>query len=203
MTISYTSTTFSTYFGSTNRTIISEQITRVLPVGFGFMTVKGKCSQFSYPLTVTSGTKLNILMQANSPVNPYLLPANAFQLSPNGCIVISDALMVENNFTDYTLHWTATEDGTFYLIFTGQTATVILMDHGSTKPVSQTGTVTVATSTETSNLLYSTATTETYTTATLTPFYLQLTNDYDAIVGIAIALLGISLSLFSSRKDAP
>lgn len=199
VSMSYTSTTFSTYFGSTNGTIISQKPAGVQPVAFGFITAKGKCSQFSYPVTVTSGTQLNLQIEANNPVNLYLLLAPVFQLSPNGCTVIGNTLLAENNFTTYLLHWTAPSDGTFNLIFTGQTATVILMDQGSTKPVSETGTVTVATSTETSSLVYPSATTETYTTTTVTPFYVQPTNNYDATIGIAIALMGILLLFIKKR----
>jgi len=201
VTMSYTSTSYSTYFGSTNGTIISQESARVQPVGFGFVTVKGKCSQFSYPVTTTSGTRLNVQIQANSPVNLYVLPTYDFQLSPNGCTVIGNTLLAENNFTTYLLHWTAPSDGTFYLIVTGSNAIVILMDDGSVKPVSQTGTVTVATSTEMGEVPYSTTTTETYKAATVSPFYLQPTNDYALIIGVVALLLGILL--ISIRKRRP
>jgi len=201
VTESYTSTAYSTYFGSMNGTVVSQQPARLQPVGFGFITAKGKCSQFSYPVTVTTGTVLNAQITANNPINVYLLPAYDFQLSPDGCSIIGATILAENNFTSYLLHWTAPSDGTFYLIFTGPNAVVILTDDGSWKPIPQTQMVSVATSTETNNMPYSATTTETYTTTTVTPFYLQPTTNYLVTVAAIMGLIAILLLFL--RKTIP
>jgi hypothetical protein len=199
--VSYTSTSLTTYYGSTNGTIVTQEPAGIQPIGFGFITPKGKCSQFSYPVIVTAGTKLNVQMSANNAVSFYLLPGYAFQLSPNGCTLTGDTILSESNFTAYTLHWTAPSNGTFYLIFTGPNAVVLLMDNGSTRPVSQVGSVTVATSTETSDLLYSTTSTEMHTTTLVEAFYLEPTNGYALLVG-AIILLGVLLFLIIRKRQS-
>ena len=195
-TLTYTTTSMKTYFKSTSGTTTAQSSAVFPPRGIGFVAPKGRCAQFSLPVSVTLGTTLNVQMMSNLPTNLYLLPAYVFQVSPNGCIITGNVILSESNFTAYTLHWSAPEDGTFYLIFTAPTTVLILMDHGSTKPVQERANITIATSTETSDWLYSATTTQTYTTTTTPePFYLKPSEQYGSLVGVVILLLGITLML--------
>jgi hypothetical protein len=195
-TLTYTTTSMKTYFKSTSGTTTA-QLPVVFPAkGIGFVAPKGRCAQFALPVSVTSGTTLNVQMTSNLPTNLYMLPTNAFQVSPNGCIITGNVILSESNFTAYTLHWSAPEDGTFYLIFTAPTTVLILMDHGTTTPVTQRANITLATSTETSDWPYSVTTAQTYTTTTTAePFYLRPLEQYGPLVGVIILLLSITLML--------
>jgi len=162
-TATYTSTAFDTSFVSTTGTMAVQAPMSIPSQGVGFMAPKGKCSQFTMPLTVKSGTNLNLELTSTNPANLYLIPRNTFQTSSNGCDLIGGSLLTENNFTAYTLHWTAPEDGTVYLLLTGPNTIIILRNHGSTDSVEQLTTVTYA-RTETSLNLYSSTNIANYTT---------------------------------------
>ena len=168
------------------------------------MAPKGKCSQYTLPVTVTSGSILNLKMTSTNPANLYLLPTYTFQTSPNGCSLVGGALLTASNFTAYTLRWTAPEDGVFYILFTGSTTVIMLDDGGSTHPVKQNATITYATSTETNLKDYSSTSTTTYTTTSIDaqPLYLQPpTLTSLEIVGLLIAVLGITLvAVFRRRR---
>jgi len=195
-TITTTSAVLRTYFGSTEGMAIVQVPLEVPPRVIGFVAAKGKCSQFTLPVTVTSGSILNLEMTSNTPANLYLLPTYPFQTSPNGCSVVGGATLTVSNFTEYTLHWTAPENGTFYLLFTGPTTIIILNDQGSTQPAERNATVSYATSTETNFNEYSSTGTTTYTTTTTDPtsLYLQSPTLYSLeIVALLIAFLGIVL----------
>ena len=199
-TLTYTTTSMKTYFTSTSGTTTAQLPAAFPPRGIGFVAPKGRCAEFSLPVSVTLGTTLNVQMTSNLPTNLYLLPTYVFQVSPNGCIITGNVILSVSNFTAYTLHWSAPEDGTFYLIFTAPTTVLILMDHGSTKPVTQKANITIAASTETSDWLYSATTIQTYTiTTTAEPFYLQPSEQYGPLVGVVI-LLGITLILLMKRE---
>lgn len=200
-TLTYTTTSMKTYFKSTSGTTTVQLPAVFPPRGIGFVAPKGRCAEFSLPVSVTLGTTLNVQMTSNLPTNLYLLPTYVFQVSPNGCIITGNVILSESNFTGYTLHWSAPEDGTFYLIFTAPTTVLILMDHGSTKPVTQMANITVATSTERSDWLYPATTTQTYTTTTMAePFYLQPSEQYGPLVGAIILLLSITLILLIKKE---
>jgi hypothetical protein len=174
------------------------------PKGIGFMAPKGKCSQDTLPVPVTSGTILNLEVTSTNPANLYLLPTYVFQTSPNGCTLVGSALLSVSNFTAYTMRWTAPEDGTFYILLTGPNTIIILNDQGSTKPVEQDASITYATSTETNFNDYSSTSTTTYTTTTIDaqPFYLQPpTLSSLEIVALLITCLGIMLvAVFKIRR---
>jgi hypothetical protein len=200
-TLTYTTTSMKTYFKSTSGTTTAQLAAAFPAKGIGFVAPKGQCAQFSLPVSVTSGTTLNVQMTSNLPTNLYLLPKYVFQVSPNGCIITGNVILSESNFTAYALHWSAPEDGTFYLIFTAPTTVLILMDHGSTKPITQRTNITIATSTETSDWLYSATTTQAYTTTTTPePFYLQPSEQYGSFVGVIILLLSITLILLIKQE---
>jgi len=191
-----TTAVLQTYFGSTEGIALVQVPIEVPPRVIGFVAPKGKCSQFTLPLTVTSGSILNLKITSNNPANLYLLPTYTYQTSPNGCSLVGGAMVTASNFTAYTLHWTAPENGTFYLLFTGPTTIIILNDLGSTQPAEQNATLTYATSTETNFNEYSSTATTTYTTTTTdpTPLYLQPPTLYSLeIVALLIAFLGIVL----------
>ena len=195
-TLTYATTSMKTYFTSTSGTTTA-QVPSAFPArGIGFIAPKGRCAQFSLPVSITAGATLNVQMTSNLPTNLYLLPTYVFQVSPNGCIITGNLMLSESNFTAYTLHWSAPEDGTFYFIFTAPTTVLILMDHGSTKPVTQMANITVATSTETSDWPYSVTAAQTYTTTTTAePFYLKPSEQYGPLIGVIILLLSIALML--------
>lgn len=208
-TLTYTSTSMKTDFGSTIGPTFMEEPVSFPPRVIGFIAPKGKCAQFSLPVTVASNTTLNVEFSSNNPANFYLLPAYTAQASSNTCIVIGDVILSALNFTKFTLHWTAQADGTFYFIFTGPTAVIVLADRGSMKPAPKTGIVTFATSTETNLQVYPETTTTTYTDNATPPVYLQLTAQYAPTVAITAALfsailiaLGISCR-FSPQTPSP
>lgn len=165
-TISYTTANMTTYYASSNGTTLGEKALGFPPRVIGFIAPKGRCSQFLLPVTVTSNTALNLLVKSNQPVNLYVLPTYAFQTSPNGCGVNVNPILQEINFTIFPLEWTATANGTYYLLFTGPTAVILLQDNGSRQPVLQSATITFPTSTSTSLWLTSETKTTTFTTTT-------------------------------------
>jgi hypothetical protein len=200
-----TSMDFETYFASTTGLTTVQTPINIPPKGIGFMAPKGKCSQYTLPVTVKSGTNLNLELSSTNPANLYLLPTPAFQMSQDGCRLIGGALIAKNNFTAYTMHWTAAEDGTLYLLLTGPTTIIILMDHGSTEPVKQVATVTYA-STRTNLKLYSSTNFTNYTTTTTVSraplFYPLPSIGYGlTVVGIVTAFLGPILLLAYKRRE--
>lgn len=202
-TQTYTSMTFNVSFKSTTGTATIQTPTSLPSKGIGFMAPKGKCSQYTLPVTVKSGTTLNLELTSTNPANLYLLPTYTFQTSPDGCNLIGSALLTEKNFTAYTFHWTAAEDGTIYLLLTGPTTIIILTDHGSTEPVKQLATITYA-STETNFNLYSTTNFVTYTRTTTNPvgslLYAPQVGYGVGIVGFLVSLLGAMLILASKKQ---
>ena len=202
-TATYTSTAFDTSFVSTTGTMMVQTPMSIPPQGVGFMAPKGKCSQFTMPLTVKNGTTLNLELTSENPANLYLLPTNTFQTSPDGCALIGTSLLTENNFTAYTLQWTATEGSTVYILLTGPNTIIILRNHGSTESVQQLATVTYA-STETNLNLYSSTNIANYTTATASasqPFLTPLVSEV-SFVAFLIALLGPIILLASTKRFA-
>lgn len=171
-TATYTSTASDTRFVSTTGTMMVQTPVSIPPQGVGFMAPKGKCSHFTMSVTVKSGTTLNLEVTSTSPVNLYLLPTEAFQTSANGCALVGSSLLAENNFTAYALHWTATENGTVYILLTGPATIIILTDHGSSQAVEQLATTTYA-STQINLDVYSSATIANYTTPTTIPVSTQ------------------------------
>lgn len=203
-TLTATSVVLRTYFGSTKGTTLVQAPMGLPPRVIGFMAPKGKCSQFTLPVSVTSGSILNLKLTSSNPASLYLLPSYTFQTSPDGCSLVSGALLTESNFTAYVMKWAAPEDGVVYLLFTGPTTIIMLNDVGSTHPVKQNGTVTFATSTETNFNDYSSTSTTSYTTTITSagPLYLQPpTLPSLGIVGLAIACLAIILiAIFRRRR---
>jgi len=201
-TATYTSTALETSLFSTSRNMIVQTPLNISSQGVGFMAPIGKCSQFTMPLAVKSGTTLNLELTSSNPANLYVLPNDTYQTSPNGCNLIGSSLMAKNNFTDFRLHWTASKDGTVYGLLTGPNTIIILMDEGSTEPIQQTATVTYA-STKTSLNLYSSTNVANYTTSTTAPsgysFPLQGRFEFSFITFV-VALLGpIFLLAFGKR----
>jgi len=200
----FTSTAFDTSFVSTTGTIPVQTPMDIPSQAVGFMAPNGKCGQFTMPLTVESGTNLKLELTSTNPANLYLLPTNQFQTSSNGCDLIGSSLLTENNFTAYTLHWTATEDGTVYLLLTGPSTVIILRNLGSTNLVEQLATVTYA-NTETNLNLYSSTNIVNYTTTTTSASqpYLPPQLDFEvSIVTFLIALLAPILLLSSKNRVA-
>jgi len=200
-TTTYEVISAQTSYVSTTGFIIDQTPLDLTARGIGFVAPKGKCAQFEVPLTVTAGTRLNMAMTSTEPSNLYLLRTYAFQSSPNKCQILGDVLFSETNFTAYNLHWTAPENGTIYLTFTGPTTVIIVMDHGSTKPDPEMGNITYAT-TETSSLIDASTLTTTYTTTTpiATAFLLQGLADYAIPIGIGILIAALIMILQSARK---
>jgi hypothetical protein len=196
-TLTYTSAaTTQIYYASTQRSTLVQTPIDLPPKVVGFIAPKGRCSQYTYPVTVLSGTILDIKVTAAQPINVYLLPTYQFLTSPNGCTVTVTPLLFEANFTAYTLHWVAPANGVFYIILTGPTTIIMLTDQGSSQPTQKLANVTYATSTETSFEPYLSTSTSIYTATMTTPFYANAANDYTGyapIIGVVIALLGVSL----------
>jgi len=167
MTTTYTSTVFDTTVVSTSGYEMVQKPVNISPQGVGFMAPEGKCSQDTIPLTIKAGTTLSLELTSTNPANLYLLPTYTYQTSPNGCDLIGTSILAANNFTDYKLHWTATEDSTLYLLLTGPNTIIIMRDAGSSESVQQFATATY-TRTETSLNLQSTVNIANYTTTTVT-----------------------------------
>jgi len=202
-TLTTTSIALQTYFGSTQGTELVPTPMNLPPRAIGFMAPEGKCSYYTLPVTVTSGTVLDLRMTSTNPANLYLLPTYIFQTTRNGCTLVGSAILSASNFTAYTMHWAAPENGTFYILLTGPNTIIILNDQGSTKPVQEAATITYATSTETSFNDYSSTSTTTYTTTSIDahPLYLQPpTLSSSMIVGLLVTCLGIILVAVLSRR---
>jgi hypothetical protein len=167
-TATYTSTAFDTNVVSTTGTMMVQTPVSIPSQGVGFMAPKGKCSQFMIPLMIKSGITLNLELTSTNPANLYLLPNETYRTSANGCALVGSSLLAENNFTAYTLHWTATENSTVYLLLTGPCTIIILMNHGSAQAVQQLATTTYA-STEANLNVYSSPTIANYTASTTIP----------------------------------
>lgn len=169
--LTYTSQVFTTYFGSSLGTTVGKSPLNFPSRGIGFVAPKGECSQYTLPVTVSRGTQLNVGMTASQPANFYLLPSYMFATSLNGCIVTTTPLLVSENFTAFTLHWTAPQQGTFYFVFTGPTAVIILVNDGSVKPTEQAVNLTYTKSTETSLSVYTSTSTTSYTATSAAPLF--------------------------------
>ena len=192
-----------TYYSYTRRNALIPTPIDLPSKVVGFVALKGKCSQYTYPLTVTSGTILNVKLTANQPINVYLLSTYQFQTLPDGCKLAVTPLLFEANFTTYTLHWVATSNEVLYIILTGPTAIVTLTDQGSSQPVQELANVTYATSTQTEFQPIVSISTAIYTATTTTPFLTKATNDhsgYTPIIGVVIVLLGALLLLIKKRR---
>jgi len=205
-TATYTSTAFDTTVVSTTGTMMVQTPVSIPSQGVGFMAPIGRCSQFTMPVTVRSGTTLNLEVTSTNPVNLYLLPNETYQTSPNGCSLVGSSLLAENNFTAYTLQWTATENHTVYLLLTGPATIIILTNHGSAQSVQQLATTTYE-STETNLNVYSSATIANYTTPTTIPassqpYYLPPQRLELSLIAFIAALLGTML-LLESKKGLP
>jgi hypothetical protein len=199
MTLTYGSANMRTYFESSIGTTLAGQPLNLPTRVIGFMTPAGKCSVYSLPVTVTSGTILSMKITANNHVNLYLFSDFPPGGWPTVCKEKGGMLNVDN-FTDYTLRWTAPKNGTFYLVFTGPTAIILLTDVGSIKPIEQTATMTVPMGTETKFTLSTLTTAATSTMTISTPLYIQTTSlDGALIVGTVIAILVVALVLLSKR----
>lgn len=164
----------------------------IAPEGVGFITAKGKCGQDTIPLTVKSGAKLSLQLTSGNPANLYLLPSPTYQTSSNGCNLIGSSLLAANNFTDYTLHWTAAENGTIYLLLTGPNTIIIMRDLGSTESIQQFATSTYA-RTETELELQSAANLENYTTTTVASHTSTLLPQ----IPVELSFIGFTLSLLA------
>jgi len=202
ITGTYTSTVFDITVASTSGYGLVQKPVSISPLGVGFMAPKGKCSQDTVPLTVEAGTKLSLELTSANPANLYLLPTTTYQTSPNGCDLIGSALLAASNFTDYTLHWTAAEDGTVYLLLTGPNTIIIMRNAGSSEAVQEFATVTY-TRTETSLNLQTTSNVANYTTtmvtsdtSTLLP---QVSFD-SGLVAFVLSLLASILLLLPGKK---
>jgi len=199
----YTSTDLATSVVSTTGNMVVQIPVSIPPKGVGFMAPKGKCSQFIMSVTVKSGTTLNLELTSANPANLYLLPTETFQVSADGCSLIGSSLLTENNFTAYTLQWTATEDGTVYLLLTGPSTIIMLCDHGSRQAVQQLATTTYA-STGTSLNVYSSATIANYTQSTriLTSeqFYYLAPQQLELSLIAFIAAILISVLILRPKK---
>jgi len=196
-TITYSQSSEETYFASTSGFITGQSPLNLAPRGIGFMAPPGKCAHFSIPVTVTSGTTLNLAMTSTNPANFYLLPGYTLQASPDACGITGNPILSETNFTAYQLHWTAPENNTYYLIFTGPSTIIILMDHGSTRPVQQVANITYASTTQTISWASSSTITATYTTTTPnTPnFYLNNAATHVTPVEVAILILTFTIPI--------
>jgi len=196
-TQAYTGTLVHTYFGSTTGMTVAQTAVSFPERIVGFVAPKGKCALYSLPVMVSSGTLLNVEMTANYPVNFFILsefPSGGL----TGCNVLGNPLVAQANFTEFTLHWTAPENGIFYFVFTGPTAIILLSDHGSVKPVEEVTTITYPTSIRTELSTYSEIATLASTVTVTSPLYLQTTTqNWLLIVGSIIVAVAITLSLLA------
>jgi len=203
--LTYTSAATQTYYRSTMGTALIQAPIDLPPKVVGFIAPKGRCSQYTYPLTVTSGSVLNLQLTSTNPANMYLLPTYAYETSPDGCelTVPASALLFQTNFTAYTLRWTAPENGMFYIILTGPTTVITLTDEGSSQPVLEPSNITYALSTQTSvqDYVSTRLSTATYTATSMQPFYLQ--KQTRAALGV-LTLLGLiaclSVTVFAEAQ---
>jgi hypothetical protein len=158
-------------------------------------------------VTVVSGAILNLEMTSTYPANMYLMPTYAYETSPNGCqLTVPAALLFQANFTDYTLRWTAPESGTFYVILTGPTTVIMLMDQGSSHPVKQLANITYATSTQTSFQDYAVTSLSsvTYTTTSNQPLYVQSQDlpgiEILGLLGLIVCLAVVVVAVVRMRR---
>jgi hypothetical protein len=174
-TFTYTSSLEQTYYATTNANTLVQAPFSLTPKIVGFVAPKGKCSQYTFPVSLTAGTILNLAMTSTNPANLYLLPTYLFQTTPDGCqlSIPTAALLYQANFTQYLLHWTAPQDGVFYIILTGPTTIIMLSNRGSTQPVKQLANVTYATSTQTHFDVYLATATQTVSTTSTHPLYFE------------------------------
>jgi len=199
-TLAYTNTLMHTYYGASNGTTLAQTAVSFPERVIGFMAPKGLCGFFSLPVPVKSGTLLTVEMTANNPVNFYLL-SDYLANGSGSCKVSKNPIMAENNFTDFTLHWTAPEDGIFYFVFTGPTAVILLADHGSVRPVEESATITYPTSIETMLSTYSTTSTMSSTVTVTTPLYLKATSEHGLlIIGAIVASLALLLTVIAFAR---
>ena len=202
-TASYTSTAFHTSVVSTTGTMIVNTPVSIPSQGVGFMVPKGKCSQFLMPVTVSSGVTLDLILTSTNPANLYLLANETYQTSANGCALVGSSLLAENNFTTYTLHWTATQNSTVYILLTGPSTIIILADDGSAQAIQQRATRTYA-SVQMNLDAYSSATIVNYTTSTTIPIpptpYYRSPQRLDLSLMVFITALG-SILVVGSKKN--
>jgi len=198
-TVSYASVVTQTYYGSTTGTALVQAPLYLPPKIVGFMAPKGKCSQYIYPVTVTTGSVLNLEMTSTYPANAYLLPTYTYQTSTDGCELTVPALVFQTNFTAYTLRWTAPESGTFYVILTGPTTVIMLTDSGSSQPVEELANITYVMSTQTSfqNYAVTSQSALTYTTTSNQPLDIHQPRTFLGLEVVAmfglITCLGVTL----------
>ncbi len=203
-TVTYTSTAFETTVDSTTGTVMLQSPLSIPPQVVGFMTPKGRCSQDIIPLNVNVGSNLNLELTSTNPANLYLLSTAQYQTSPNGCDLIGSSLLAENNFTSYTLKWSATEDSEVYLLLTGPNTIIMLRNHGSIESLKQLATVT-RTSTEANLNVYSLTKVANYTTSTTSasqPYLPPLLGSKVSFVAFLLALLGPLVLLSSTKRLA-
>jgi len=172
-TLTYTSAVAQTFYGSTIGNALVQVPIDLTPKIIGFMAPAGKCSQYTYPVSVAAGSILNVGLTSTNPANVYLLPTYTYETSSDGCQVTAPALLFDANFTTYTLHWAAPESGVFYIILTGPTTIIQLRNDGSSQPVEELENVTYASSTSTSLDDYFLTNTVTYTNTLTHPLYFQ------------------------------
>ena len=84
-TLTYTSSNVQTQYGTTQAMISAETAFSFQPEVIGVMAPQGKCAVFSLPVTVKSGTSLNIEMTSNQPANFYLFPSYPSAGWPSQC----------------------------------------------------------------------------------------------------------------------
>jgi hypothetical protein len=208
-TLTYASTATQTYYGSTTGTALVQAPLDLPAKVVGFMTPKGKCSQYTYAVTVHSGSILNIEVTSTNPANLYLLPTYTYQTSANGCELTAptNELAFQGNFTEYTLRWTAPEGGTFYIILTGPTTVIMLEDAGSSQPVKELANMTYAMSTETSfqNYAVKNQSVLTFTTTSNQPLDLQqpptlLGLEFLTLFGLVVCLAITGIDVAKGRS---
>jgi len=205
--LTYTSASTQTYYASTTGTALVQTPVNLSPKVIGFVAPKGRCSQYSYPVTVVTGAILDLKLTATYPANVYLLPTYAYQTSADGCelTVPAASLLFQANFTSYALRWIAPESGTFYVILTGPTTTIMLTDEGSSQPVKELANVTYPTTTETNYQEYvsTSSTTAILTTTTNQPLYEQPVSSPKlealAIFGLILCLAASAIAVFRRR----
>ena len=207
-TVTSTSAITQTYYASTTGMALIQAPINLPPEVVGFAAPKGKCSQYTYPVSVKSGTILNVEITSTYPANVYLLPSYTYQTSSDGCEITlpAEALVFQANFTTYTLRWTAPETGVFYIILTGPTTVILLTDQGSSQPVNEPENITYASSTSTSFQDYLFTTTATYLTESAHPLYLQpqslLGLEILGLLGLIACAGALVVALIRKRKTA-
>jgi hypothetical protein len=200
ITTTYTSYSAQTFFASTKELTLVQVPIHIPPKIVGFIAPKGRCSQYIYPLTVNAGTILNLVLTSTQPANIYLMPTYAYQTTSDGCelSISTPPLMWQANFTAYTLHWTAPQNGVFYLILAGPTTIIMLHDEGSTQPVQEVANVTYAASSQTHFDVYLATNTQTYATT----FTHSLYAEKQALLGLGALAFLVAISCLGIMKVA-